>query len=442
MKIRGLALFVFLLSILVTGCVSPTRNGLSERIEPTTTTLKSGSNSPLVIKTETEKLTNSAVGTAIPTQRLKPSSTSTIGLGKTGIKRQCLDILSELPEYSHPVGSLILEAEWAGETSYQYDFSTRQRQVLPTSARYFSTSPNGEWIFFENKKDGNDQLVFMSADKKIEKHFPKQDNWYLELGTWLNNERFMFNVLTQPNIVPPVHIIDLSRNEQIQLNSDYPGLVPSILGPRTGANFQFVYSSVLYDPSTKYVLYPKTDGRRLMVELRERKQGKSLGELEDLNYFNHNPLWSLDGQYAYMAVAKQWDSEKDDLVDEWFQISPAGEIKRLTCFEYSFTNARIGTARLSPDSGYLAFWISTQKGVDELAVMDLASFKVTNYCLPGEINRYGDRPVWSPDSRYIAIGDKRSGDNESVRTILVSTFENWAALIEDHVFPAGWIVAP
>jgi hypothetical protein len=357
-----------------------------------------------------------------------------------GMKRQCLDILSEIPENAHPEGSIILEAEWAGESSYQFDISTRQRHALLGSARYFSTSPDGEWMVFESK-DGNDDIVFMSADKKTEKRYPKQENWYLNLGTWLNNERFMFNGIVEPKIVPPVHIIDLSTNELIQLNSDYPGLVPSLLGPAVGVSFQFVYSAVLYDPSTEYVIYPKTNGR-LMIELWDRKQERSLGELEDLNYFNHNPLWSLDGLYVYVAVAKRWDSENNNLVDEWFRISREGEIKQLTHFKDLFTNARIGTASLSPDGQYLAFWVSTQNGVDELAVLDLVSLEVTNYCIPGEVNRYGDRPVWSPDSRYIAIGVKRSGSNEPVRTILISTFEKWTAHIEDHVFPAGWMVEP
>jgi len=115
----------------------------------------------------------------------------------------------------------------------------------------------------------------------------------------------------------------------------------------------------------------------------------------------------------------------------------------LTDFGTSFTSNYIGGASLSPDGKKIAFWLYLRPSpyVDQqLAVLDLERQQVTNYCIPGSLHLDAARPVWSLDSRYLAVQNQY--ELNKGRIILVDTQQEWAVEIAEIIpigWPAGWL---
>ena len=86
----------------------------------------------------------------------------------------------------------------------------------------------------------------------------------------------------------------------------------------------------------------------------------------------------------------------------------------------------------SPDGQRLAIWLN-----DHLAILDVTSHEIVKYCFQVGRNQYFE-PVWSPDSRYVAIPNF---DNDQMRTLVVDTQSDWAGVVAEGVIPLGWMVS-
>ena len=94
---------------------------------------------------------------------------------------------------------------------------------------------------------------------------------------------------------------------------------------------------------------------------------------------------------------------------------------------------------LSPDETRIAFWLSIEdedNPIDhELAVLNVESGEVTNYCITG--NR---TPIWSPDGRQIAITQY----NKGVLDFMIVDIEEGIAYDiteQENVRIEGWLVS-
>lgn len=117
---------------------------------------------------------------------------------------------------------------------------------------------------------------------------------------------------------------------------------------------------------------------------------------------------------------------------------------QLTNFGNYFSYAEIGNASWSPDGKYLAFFIATKPsecGEGEfLAVMEIETRIVTNYCIYVVPGGTGPQPIWSPDSRFIAV-EPHEPDND--RVIVVDSEQGWVAQVAgDNSYPGGWLATP
>jgi Tol biopolymer transport system component len=106
---------------------------------------------------------------------------------------------------------------------------------------------------------------------------------------------------------------------------------------------------------------------------------------------------------------------------------------------------------LSPDGKKIAFWLHAQPSPYEepqLAVLNLETQQVINYCIPGLHHGNTHSPVWSPaiwslDSHYLAVLDQY--EPNAGRAILVDTRQGSAAQVAELIpngWPAGWMVPP
>jgi hypothetical protein len=309
----------------------------------------------------------------------------------------------------------------------------------------FSPSPDGKWLAYcllSRDSPTGQWLIVKSYDLKQQKKVP------MDLGLtsfesyeWLDSQRLIFPLIRRGNVFlprpDPMVVINPFTGSPTQLSSNYPGLTLLDIDP---CRMIFNYSDVVYDPSLNYVIFPEAVGQGYYV-LWDRQKHVVLAKVEDQNGLGHYPLWSPDGKQLAVAVEQNQDQFKF-ILDEWFQASLEGRVEQLTHFGNYFTRAEIGAANWSPDGQKLAFWLKTDPELCtgyNLAILEMQTQQVIGTCVPGSDQGSPPPPVWSLDSRYIAVINY--GKNTS-RAILVDTEKGSAYQIPgiDSAMPEGWLV--
>ena len=136
------------------------------------------------------------------------------------------------------------------------------------------------------------------------------------------------------------------------------------------------------------------------------------------------------------------ESSSDTGTDNIFSLSQDSQVRQITHFGKLADNAEMFGLSLSPDGNKIAFWLSLGPSFPQkepLAVLDLGKERVINYCITGPFETGGlSYPVWSPESRFLAIAHWYG--TSSVQTVLLDTWQEWAANMAKGVTPEGWII--
>jgi len=351
------------------------------------------------------------------------------------ITNRCLDVAKGLPSASHAQGMIVL----AEQHPFVLDIATGNKLALSDGKWQFSTSPNGEWLASQYIDNQNEVwLAVENAEGSHQTPIPWNDDWFL-LGGWLDNEHIWISHLTEPLVT----VVNPFSGEQQMLVPDFPG-IETIAD--AGEHYVLGASSVLYNSSLNLAVYPRleSDGYVYIV-LWDRQAGHVLAKVKDTSKsFSYRALWSLDQKEVNVTVADQWDSSKpEQLIYNFYSLAQDGQVKQLTNFGNSFTYNSIGSARLSPNGRKIAFWLDSDHSSQEnqqLATLDLDNLQITNYCIPGSYVNDAPAPIWSLDSRYLAVYNSYEPNVE--RVILVDIKEGWAAEVAEivpHGWPAGWL---
>jgi Tol biopolymer transport system component len=134
--------------------------------------------------------------------------------------------------------------------------------------------------------------------------------------------------------------------------------------------------------------------------------------------------------------------------EELMGMSRDGLLKRLTYLTTTYV-AHPGAMSLSPDGRYIAYWLTIEAGPypgERLAVADLLTGNVRNYCIAGYPDRsFGKSfpPVWSPDGKSLAVTfPVRMQDSNMFDTnVLVLDLEREvAAQVAESAAVSGWML--
>lgn len=374
---------------------------------------------------------------------ISPSSTSspivsTTLLPEKTLSYQCLEVAPHIPAGALPQGWLLL----FGEHPFLLDLETGVRKELNDGQGELSVSPSGKWL--ASRYVDEDNKIWLLVETLVD---PEQklihwnDDWFL-LGGWLDHEHVWVSHYTEPLVT----VVNPFSGEQQELVPDFPGLETVT---QAGEHFVLGASSVVYNSSLKLAVYPRleSDGY-VYVVLWDLQSNRILSKVKDISdSFSYLPLWSLDQKEIYVAVADKWDSNRPDiLIYDFFSLSQDGQIRQLTDFGATFADTYIGSASLSPDGKKIAFWLKARPSSykdQQLAVLDLDTLQVTNYCVPGSFQGDAPSPVWSLDGHYLAVYNQY--EPNAGRVILVDIQQGWAAQVAEIVpngWPAGWMAAP
>jgi hypothetical protein len=445
-----------LLFILLASCSTRNTNGVvtdiptfvTETITPTSLIISSATNSPFPVPTATRKQTERVdhTSTSIITPTVEKMITPTITtpmVTKMVMQKQCVALRPNIPSSVSLHGTLVLDGEFADQ-GFFLNLETFEKEAMPQHTHFYSASPDGKWMAYEkyssNKPEPEYWLVLDTANGQQKRQFNNPGDWYLGSQTWLGNNQLMYNVSRNTGLNPIIILNSQSGTIQ-EFPPDFPGLENSILGMSSGISLFFLNSPFLMDPSLQWVLYPKSaeDGRNFLV-VWDRGSQKAVASLEDHDYFYNNPVWYPNGN-AFVIAASIETGNTSSKIEELFQISTNGQIFQLTQFGERYGKVDVGMISLSPDGNLLAFWIQVQSEGDKqwvLYVRNMENGKIIDTCIPASAV-YGDRPVWSPDSRYVIVGYPLDNEDFS-RSILIDTKQNWAITVGDHVYPAGWLL--
>ncbi len=347
---------------------------------------------------------------------------------------QCLDVAPSLPLGVQPQGILVLFAKQPS----LLDLKTNVKTTLKSGQGDFKVSPDGTWLASQYVDQSNMIWLRVESFGNVQQElFPWNDDWFL-LGGWLDNNHIWISHNTEPLVT----VVNPFSGEQQELVPDFPGLETVA---QAGEHFALGVSTVLYDSSLNLAVYPRleNDGYVYIV-LWDQRLNSVLAKIRDVaKSFSYLPVWSLDQKEVYVAIADKWNPSKpDDLIYDFFSLARDGQVRQLTDFGAYFADTYIGNASLSPDGKMIAFWLKARPSFHEnqqLAVLDLETLQVTNYCIPGSYQGDAPAPIWSLDSRYLAVQNQY--EPNAGRVILVETQQGWAAQIAEITqgWPAGWL---
>lgn len=368
---------------------------------------------------------------------LTPTNTPT---AQNILKERCAEILPAFPEDSIPPGTLVILSP---DDLSLVDFRQQTQRTIHGIFDGVGASPNGKWLSYIviDPTGENDDLVIESADGQKQAQFPFESSAIiLDWIPWLDNERIWFPVWIGEED-PTTVVLNPFTGERQELLPGYPDFAP-FDHPVNSIKLPFVYNNVAYDPSLRFVVYPQLFDHQYYVVLWDRETKQELVKIPDTGSYRHLPLW-LPSNKAFVVVARP----DRDGPKEWLMVSRDGGIRQLTHLGDLYSEFEFGLyTSLSPDGHYLAFGLSHEHDPDpysskELIILNLQTLETVNTCIKF------DHPVWSPDSRYLAVQYWDDTQKQSFMAV-VDPDQGWAVKVfTDYsdkyknlmAFPVAWL---
>jgi hypothetical protein len=335
---------------------------------------------------------------------------------KTGVQYYCFGILNQIKK-----------------TVYQ----------LPENQEYYYylISPDKKSLALtEGKTSAQTSKVFvLTAHGQKEADFIVPGDW--TLFDWLNNENLLIRQIRLRGEELDLIAVNPFTGEQQFLKSDFPNLYSNETLVSWGA-------LTIFDPTASFVIYPQRKGNDLFSILWDIRANREVAHIFGGSW----PKWAPDGN-RWLIVADP-DTQLPRRFNEIFIVTTKGEVVRSTFFKDNLENDLISMPVWSPNSRYVAFWLSVVVPVESarLAVLDTETSTIELYCK--EVNpfpyRFGEHntlgyayyqvnaasPIWSPDNQYLLIEDYQDFTSD---TYLFDIQNHAITQITEGTRPVGWM---
>ena len=346
----------------------------------------------------------------------------------------CLNTMAEPPPNDVYTGTVVLGGDQNNPT-YFLNLSTWETKLLTDDPKsrgtvYEIVSPDRIWLAYKNLQDNyltirnedNDQFIFITYEKE----------WF-GLETWLNNRQLLISLDGGDDL-----ILNPFTGERQKLPNDFPDLAGPI---GIGADWW----GPVYSPDLSKVVYTAVGSKIVLWDVQARQDISVL--LSGYGPFAKKPVWSPDG--TEFAIANQpFEIRNEGPYQELSLVSQDGKQQvatNLSSYYLKFTE--ISDYSWSPDASRVAFWLMhASKNLNEferrLAILNLTTLRVTEYCVYGDIHVLLQPPTWSPDGTQLIV--KALVGNDSVANVppsiyLLDLVEGSAYKVAGDVHLIGWI---
>jgi hypothetical protein len=392
--------------------------------------------------------TSSLTLTLTPTSTPLPSATPTPTAPPQPFQDHCLEVLPTLPQNARSDGVLILFDDYKQPLAVLRDMKTGQEIPLPEQENidHLKVSPDGRWMAYwlHQSLPGNaglsaSQVVIAGADGRPYKLIPWEEGWEYIAG-WLDNERVLINKMGKDRYdIDSLIVLNPFTGQRTEFAPIYPQMEGT---DPTWWNL----GRMVFDPTLTRVVYPSYDiGKPRSIVLWDVTNNQHLASVSVILASNPEPKWSPDGRQVLVeALTSDEPSSAGTYNVELYSIAFDGQVTQLTHFSDVHPQVYPDEFSWSPDGQKIAFWIqavSEPYKHQQLAVLDMTTGNVTNYCIPGFLYGRAGRPVWSPNGQQLAVQNLYDEQNNS-HTILVDIVNGWAARIAEGLTPVGWMVSP
>ncbi len=380
--------------------------------------------------------------------------------------KSCVVVLDKIPEDLNLNGFLVVYSHQEDIISHLWDLSSGDKLLLPGEFVGGRVSPDRKLLAYSDSE--LDSIVVIDAGGNPMNIINKPDT-LAGISIWLDNQRLVLDLSNEHN-AEGIIVLDITTAEIQEYSQEFPNFTeyPQDLNWR-----EFGQSRMMVNSPLTHLVYPSDDYWDFSLVLWDLQTNLEAGRVyqhynDYAGVFEGAPVWFANGFYFITSAAPRYTvdfenpsdpihplQDADEITENAFinlddklpyvdgfeliRVSLSGEKERLSYLTTTYF-ARQSDWVLSPDESKIAFWLSIYQDdkyivADELAVLDIESGEVTNYCISGFYP-----PIWSPDGTKILINQSRS--SPSTYTILDLEEGIVVPIIEDQdVYIDGWMLS-
>lgn len=421
---------------MLSGCkgqpiAAPTLNAPVPLLSPTAVTSPTNT----AVPTPTFQPIFTASSEPIPTPTPTPADTS---VPKSSLERDCLKLSPSMPQGIKEDINLVFSGRAYLRDAYLLNLKQGDTIILEEKGEYIQnldTSPSGKWLAFRRGTDTGDseQLIIATGSGERVVRIPWDAKWR-GISGWLDDERLWISVERPGYVNDRLVLFNPFTKEQTEFPGDYPDASDKF--PRIGWG-GFDSSAKVFDPTLSIVVYPSGVNRLILWDTITNTR---ISIIEGTISINGPPTWFQDGRSFII---------KNDQSGELFLVSRDGIEKQLTHLHDYFPQFDIAPYSWSPDGRYIAFGLFVegshypddyplvrQGGNTRLAILDLETNLVTDYCVP---NHVSGAPIWLPNNYQLVVGN-HPFMNEG-RVYLVDLAARSVFEIAENAYQVGWLEA-
>jgi hypothetical protein len=336
-------------------------------------------------------------------------------------------------------GQIITRSE-ADENWIDFFVSPNQELMAIGTVRY---SPTGQVV--------QEEVVVMNSLGERVVVVPRQPEWYSLVG-WVSDQEFMIGLdeLNGEKFIPlgqpsPRLIYNLFDGTQRVLQPEFSRFSE----PRRALPYWRGQWGVVYNASLTRAIYPRyldDEGEFFTMALWDLEENELIRDFGELFFIDRlgddifpESLAFSDGDDFLFGNVRNYAEQANT---EIYKISGDGQLEQITDLDIHWS---IKDGSWSPDGRYLAAYLSlpgTDSGRLHVAVMDMDSHVVTNYCITveGYIHPLYSRTSpaqWSPDGKHLLVADR--DDKGDYSTLLISLEQKVAVVFTPDFVPVVWL---
>ncbi len=423
------------IAFILMGCTTNIR--ILDFVQTTSTaTLLPKTDLPLLTITNTHRPTNTPV-LSTPTPTMHPASTIAVDLG---VHFQCLNITTAISSETSIENTIVVQG-YKGDPSYIWNIESDYKYVFPEEKNTVlfldSVSPDGNWLAYTNqdfdslelstRKLLSWELVITSVDGHEVYKFPWEEEWFWISG-WNHNETLRINTLENDILLNPFTGTKETINHPI-LN------LPNRNDIDKSWSLPFNYEKNL-------IIYPDFDQNYVIWNYLSNQE---IAKASFPFPTDFEPKWSPDDEvFAITNVRPPFTTTSDIPESEIYLVSWEGQVTSVTNFAPYFDHVNIHHSALSwsPNGRYIAFWVEfnapdIRESNLTLAVLDITTQEVTNYCTQASYKYGVETPIWGPNNYQLLV--KALAETEPSQLVLIDIDKGFALQIDGEIRTAFWM---